>query len=464
MAFLLYDGETIGAVRRASAHAAARAHEEMRRGVASLAGIATAAPLIGFFGTVLGIVGSFRSYGSSRSTILADVTSRLSESLAPAILGLAVAIVSFWSYRYLSAQMEAFDREMENASVDLVNRLVVHLGRLGQPAVRGSLPPAAKRAPSVVEAPRLAIDERTYRNRLLELAWPQLTSESDARSVLHFAMWIALAFGFIGWLTCFADRRPAAGLVIFLFFAAAARRVRAGSLAAILGVFTFLAFAALLCIISSGWTLAAVYLLTAPLLLVSSARAARIPAAKPVFSISSVLLGLLGVAASTTVLFGTVLTLYPTGMDWIVSLRAPLMGPVQRGELVAFRNWNLEGTERVVGLPGDRIRVVSGKLIRNGKEVVQSCCQQPFTEYLGNFPLPKDAVFDGDLQFEYLNAYGDRLLNKTEFIVPDESYFLLNDNRNELLDSRVFGPVWTSHIVGRPLCVYSAWRVPRLLH
>jgi hypothetical protein len=47
---LLYEGETIGVVKRASAHAAARAHEEMRRGVASLAGIAAVAPLIGLFG------------------------------------------------------------------------------------------------------------------------------------------------------------------------------------------------------------------------------------------------------------------------------------------------------------------------------------------------------------------------------------------------------------------------------
>jgi len=57
-AALLCGGETMEAVKRASAHAAARTHEELRRGVASLAGIATVAPLIGLFGIVLGIVGS----------------------------------------------------------------------------------------------------------------------------------------------------------------------------------------------------------------------------------------------------------------------------------------------------------------------------------------------------------------------------------------------------------------------
>jgi signal peptidase I len=154
--------------------------------------------------------------------------------------------------------------------------------------------------------------------------------------------------------------------------------------------------------------------------------------------------------------------------DWIVSVTSPLMGRVHRGDLVAFRYWNTVGTERVVGLPGDRIRVESGKLIRNGKEVIQSCCQQPFTEILGNFPLPKDIAFDGNFQFEYWNAYGDRVWNSSGFIVPEESYFLLNDNRNEFLDSRVFGPVWTSRIVGRPLWAYSKrkspWHLPRLLY
>jgi signal peptidase I len=326
------------------------------------------------------------------------------------------------------------------------------------------LSPAVKRAPSAVEGPRLAIDERNYRNRLLDLAWPQLSSERNVDAILHFGMCVSLAYAFIGWLTCWADGRPVAGIVVFLFFAVAALCLRTGSFVAILAMFSFFGFAALVCGISGGWTVGVIYLLAAPLPLTGSARAARFAVYKPAFPIAGVMLGLLSVAASTTVLFGTVLALYPMRMDWIVSLRAPLMGPVHRGDLVAFRNWNLEGIERVVGLPGDRIRVVSGKLIRNGKEVVQSCCQQPFTEYLGNFPLPRDAVFDGDLQFEYLNAYGDRLLNKTEFIVPDESYFLLNDNRNELLDSRVFGPVWTSHIVGRPLLAYRPWRVPILLY
>jgi signal peptidase S26 family len=82
--------------------------------------------------------------------------------------------------------------------------------------------------------------------------------------------------------------------------------------------------------------------------------------------------------------------------------------------------------------------------------------------------LPKDVAYGGDLQFEYQNAYGDRLWNSAGFIVPEESYFLLNDNRNELLDSRVFGPVWTGRIVGRPLLAYSGrkspWCLPRLLY
>ncbi len=43
----------------------------------------------------------------------------------------------------------------------------------------------------------------------------------------------------------------------------------------------------------------------------------------------------------------------------------------------------------------------------------------------------------------------------TSFVVPTGSYFLLNDDENELLDSRIFGPVLNSNISGRPLFAYN---------
>jgi len=43
--------------------------------------------------------------------------------LVPAALGVLVALVALWSYRYLLAEVEAFDFDMESASIQLINEL-----------------------------------------------------------------------------------------------------------------------------------------------------------------------------------------------------------------------------------------------------------------------------------------------------------------------------------------------------
>jgi biopolymer transport protein ExbB/TolQ len=50
------------------------------------------------------------------------------EALVPTALGLLVALPAWWGYRHSSNRAEAFDIEMENASVELLNCLTVQLG------------------------------------------------------------------------------------------------------------------------------------------------------------------------------------------------------------------------------------------------------------------------------------------------------------------------------------------------
>ena len=104
-------------------------HEEMRVGLYGLATIACLAPWIGLFGTVLGMSNSFPGFNGSRSSFLALLFDLLSESFWPAAFGLAVGLMSLWFYRYLTARLEAFDIEMENASLDLLNHLCRIPGR-----------------------------------------------------------------------------------------------------------------------------------------------------------------------------------------------------------------------------------------------------------------------------------------------------------------------------------------------
>ncbi len=120
---MLSDADVIEAVKRALRRSANVVHIDLKRGLNSLATIASAAPFVGLLGTLLGIANSFPGCGSEQSACMAAIFERLSESLVPTALGLLVAIPALWGYKYLSSQVEAFDTEMENASGELVNHL-----------------------------------------------------------------------------------------------------------------------------------------------------------------------------------------------------------------------------------------------------------------------------------------------------------------------------------------------------
>jgi MotA/TolQ/ExbB proton channel family len=132
--------EILQAVSRASKRSSAVVHEELRVGVYGLATIASLAPWVGLFGTVLGIFNSFRGTTGPRVTIMAAIAGQLSESLWFTAFGLAVGLMSLWFYRYLTEKLRTIDLEMENASLDLLNQLSRIPGRFAiAPAVGGPM-------------------------------------------------------------------------------------------------------------------------------------------------------------------------------------------------------------------------------------------------------------------------------------------------------------------------------------
>ena len=100
----------------------------MKRGLNNLATIASTAAWIGLFGTVQGVVNSFPASGADKATIMAVIFGRLSQAFAPTAFGVVVAVTSMWCYKYLHAEMDAFDVEMKNAARQLINDLSVHFG------------------------------------------------------------------------------------------------------------------------------------------------------------------------------------------------------------------------------------------------------------------------------------------------------------------------------------------------
>jgi signal peptidase I len=134
---------------------------------------------------------------------------------------------------------------------------------------------------------------------------------------------------------------------------------------------------------------------------------------------------------------------------------------VERGDVVVFHHPNPSYlVKRVVGIPGDRIRIDDGRVTVNGiardepYAVFEPAAASPFRE---NFPasLYTDPSIDPSWwrQLQSLTQNG-------ELVVPEGQYFMLGDNRNHSLDSRFWGFVPRDAIVARPLVIYFSLRRP----
>ncbi|HEX2086421.1 MAG TPA: signal peptidase I [Solirubrobacteraceae bacterium] len=90
--------------------------------------------------------------------------------------------------------------------------------------------------------------------------------------------------------------------------------------------------------------------------------------------------------------------------------------------------------KRVVGEPGDRIRVRGGRVIRNGR---------PADEPYANLESCESACnFDG------------------EITVPPDHYFMMGDNRGASADSRYWGPVPRDWVIGGAFATY--WPIKKI--
>lgn len=92
-----------------------RIHQQLKRGLNGLATIGATAPFVGLFGTVIGIINSFKRASATRAIVLAATAGGISEALVTTGLGLLVAVPSVWAYNYLTGRMELFDLEVNNA-------------------------------------------------------------------------------------------------------------------------------------------------------------------------------------------------------------------------------------------------------------------------------------------------------------------------------------------------------------
>src|SRR5215471_8508563 len=113
--------DSVAAAERAIERASMMTTADFKKGLGGLATIATTAPFIGLFGTVIGIINAFRGMAASGAGGLGTVSAGISEALVTTAVGLFVAIPAVWLYNYFLNKVEAFDVEMGNSSSELVD-------------------------------------------------------------------------------------------------------------------------------------------------------------------------------------------------------------------------------------------------------------------------------------------------------------------------------------------------------
>ena len=129
----------------------------------------------------------------------------------------------------------------------------------------------------------------------------------------------------------------------------------------------------------------------------------------------------------------------------------------QRGDVVVFKypeNKKINYIKRIVGLPGDSI-------IYKDKRLYVNDIEYSHTQIDHNFdPIE---IADGQVYIENNSSKEYLILNQSgptfnfEYQVPDETYFVLGDNRDNSNDSRYWGPVPRENLVGKALYIWMFW-------
>jgi signal peptidase I len=137
----------------------------------------------------------------------------------------------------------------------------------------------------------------------------------------------------------------------------------------------------------------------------------------------------------------------------------------KRGDVIVFKypeNEDKNFIKRVVGLPGDKIEIINGKLFINDEPVsiAPGGTSDGKQEGSGYPYYDKPKLYDEQLgtvkhEIQYLRDQSG--YNFGPKIVPVDSVFVMGDNRDNSQDSRVWGFVKRNKILGRALVIYWSW-------
>lgn len=110
----------------------------------------------------------------------------------------------------------------------------------------------------------------------------------------------------------------------------------------------------------------------------------------------------------------------------------------EKGEVVLFASPSEEGVtllKRVIATEGQTVDLVNGKVVVDGEVL-----DEPYTEGRASYELTRHAPGVGPITYPY--------------VVPEGHLWLMGDNRTNSLDSRYYGAIPVSSVIGRAFCTY----------
>ncbi len=110
--------------------------------------------------------------------------------------------------------------------------------------------------------------------------------------------------------------------------------------------------------------------------------------------------------------------------------------------------------KRIIGLPGELIKIVDNRVHINGTPM-----DEPYTFFKGDVRVPAD--FPPENAILWWNEFPPQFRGNLEytemgmaFRIPEGYYFCMGDNRNLSADSRIWGPLPKDFLIGKPWRIY----------